>query len=176
MLLVTNSVQTSLTTLSSLTLPCLSCPPQHRQLHTATCCTAHNSTPQHTTLHCLATMSQMHLSEGPNNRCIVFWRITQMPLYTSDFILPPCLCFLHRCKFPFTSSSDSYVWDSNFIPFWLNSRYFFPSIFFSHFYYLNSSVVYLNIKWVFTSRVFFKMPKCFALFFLKKFFFWIWFW
>ena len=63
MLLVTNSVQTSLTTLSSLTLPYLSCPPQHTQLHTATCCPAHNSTPQHNALHCSATMSQMHLSE-----------------------------------------------------------------------------------------------------------------
>ena len=67
MLLVTNSAQASLATLSSLTLPCLSCPPQHTQLHTATCCPAHNSTPQHIALHCLATVSQMHLSEGPNN-------------------------------------------------------------------------------------------------------------
>ena len=67
MLLVTNSVQASPATLSSLTLPCLSCPPQHTQLHIATRCLAHNITPQHTVLHCLAAMSQMNLSEGPNN-------------------------------------------------------------------------------------------------------------
>ena len=76
------------------------------------------------------------------------------------FCSPTLPCFLHICQFAFTSS------DSNFIPFWLNSRYFLPSIFFSLFYYLNSTVVYLNIKWVFARRVFVKMPKCFALFFI----------
>ena len=111
------------------------------------------------------------------NRCIVylfffifFLRITQIPLYlyTSDFILSLCLCFLHRYQsaLKLTSSSNSCVSDSNLIPSLLNSRYFLPSIFFSLFYYLNSSVVYLNIKWVFAPRVFVEMPKCFALFFL----------
>ena len=89
-------------------------------------------------------------------------------LYTSDFILSLCLWFFHRYQsdLKLTSSFDSCVSDSNFIPSLLNSRYFLPSIFFSHFCYLNSSVVYLNIKWVFACRVFVKMPKCFALFFL----------
>ncbi|KAF3948498.1 hypothetical protein CMV_025515 [Castanea mollissima] len=45
-------------------------------------------------------------------------------LYTSDFILSLCLCFLHRYQsaLKFTSSSESYVSDSNFIPSLLNSR------------------------------------------------------
>ena len=87
-----------------------------------------------------------------------FLRITQMPLYlyTSDFILSLCLWFFHRYQsdLKLTSSFDSCVSDSNFIPSLLNSRYFLPSIFFSHFCYLNSSVVYLNIKWVFACKVF----------------------
>ena len=83
------------------------------------------------------------------------------------FILSLCLCFFHyQSSLKLTSSFDSCVSGSNFIPSLLNSRYFLPSIFFSPFYYLHSSVVYLNIKWVFARRGFVKMPKCFALFFL----------
>ena len=106
------------------------------------------------------------------SRCFFFYffflRITQIPLYlyTFDFILSLCLCFLHRYQsaLKLTSSYDSCVSDSNLIPSLLNSRYFLPSIFFSPFYYLNSFVVYLNIKWVFACKVF-----CYFFFFFLEF-------
>ena len=76
---------------------------------------------------------------------------TNLFCFSNQRVSPINVCF--ACSKTYYLSFPESKLDLCFISSWQNSRFFLPSIFFCPFYSLNSSVVYLNIKYLLKKKL-----------------------